>query len=99
MESFVLKWHSFKENLTGSFRKLRKDEDFFDVILVTEDDQSFKAHKVVLSAASDFFKSIFKRADHSKPLLYLCGVEYGQLAHIMNYICDCEVLGTGWALG
>ena len=91
MESFVLKWHSFKENVTGSFSKLRKEEDFVDVILVTDDNQSFKGHKVVLSAASDFFKSILRRADHSNPLIYLCGVEYGQLVHIMDYIYEGEI--------
>ena len=84
MESFVLKWNSFKENVTGSFSKLRKEEEFCDVILMTEDDQSFKAHKVVLSTASDFFNSILRRADHSKPLIYLCGVEYGQLVQIVK---------------
>ncbi len=91
MESFVLKWHSFKENVTGSFSKLRKYEVFFDVILMTEDDQSFYAHKVVLSAASDFFKRILRKADHSKPLIYLCGVEYGQLVHILDYIYEGEI--------
>ena len=91
MESFVLKWNAFQENVSSSFSKLRKEEDFFDVTLVTEDAKLLNAHKVVLSAASDFFKTVLRRADHVKPLIYLHGVGSSQLVHIMDYIYEGEI--------
>ena len=91
MESFVLKWNAFQENVSSSFSKLRMDEDFFDVTLVTEDAKFLNAHKIVLSAASDFFKTVLRRADHVKPLIYLHGVGSSQLVHIMEYIYEGEI--------
>ena len=91
MESFVLKWNAFQENVSSSFNKLRMEEDFFDVTLVTEDAKFLNAHKVVLSAASDFFKTVLRRADHVKPLIYLHGVGSSQLVHIMDYIYEGEI--------
>ena len=91
MESFVLKWNAFQENVSSSFSKLRKEEDFFDVTFVTEDAKLLNAHKVVLSAASDFFKTVLRRADHVKPLIYLHGVGSSQLVHIMDYIYEGEI--------
>ena len=90
MESFVVKWNAFQENVSSSFSNLRKEEDFFDVTLVTEDEQLLNAHKVVLSAASDFFKTVLRRANHVKPLIYLHGVGSSQLVHIMDYIYEGE---------
>ena len=49
-EKLCLKWNDFQV----SFGELRDDTDFTDVTLACED-QSIKAHKVVLSACSPFF--------------------------------------------
>ena len=46
------------------------DKDFFDVTLACGDEQ-YKAHKVIFSASSPFFKSILCRNRHQHLLLYL----------------------------
>ena len=69
MEKFCLKWDHFQDNISKSFRNLRKEKDFFDVTLISEDDEVVLAHKVVLSASSEMFKYILRRADHSKPMV------------------------------
>ena len=54
-EKFCLRWNDFATNVSGTFRELREEEDFFDITLACEDDQ-IKAHKVILSACSPFFR-------------------------------------------
>ena len=91
MEKFCLKWNDFQVNASKSFSLLKKDQDFFDVTLISDDDKTFAAHKVVLAASSDFFKHILRRADHSKPMIYLSGINQRELTHIMDYIYEGEV--------
>lgn len=56
---FCLRWNNFQTNITSQFETLRQDEDFVDVTLTCEG-KSVKAHKVVLSACSPYFKELFK---------------------------------------
>ena len=59
-EKFCLRWNDFERNISGTFRELREDKDFFDVTLACDDDQ-IQAHKVILSACSPFFRTILRR--------------------------------------
>ena len=56
---FCIKWTNYQTNIVNSVGKLRKDDEFVDVTLVC-DDKSITAHKVILSACSDYFKQVFK---------------------------------------
>ena len=58
-QQFCLRWNSFHTNLASSFHALRQDEEFVDVTLAAEG-QLIKAHRVILSACSPFFKEILK---------------------------------------
>ena len=91
MEKFCLKWNDFQVNVTKSFRFLREEKDFFDVTLISDDEQHISAHKVVLSASSVFFKSILKAAQHQSPMIYLTGINSKDLQGIMDYIYQGEV--------
>ena len=51
-EKFCLKWNDFESNISGAFRELRDEKDFFDVTLACDDNQ-IKAHKVELGIFSD----------------------------------------------
>ena len=90
MERVCLKWNDFKTNVSNTFRRLKDETDFFDVTLVTEDEKFVTAHKVVLSASSEFFKNILKKADHSKPMIYLNEVEFKELSQVIDYIYEGE---------
>ena len=37
MDKFSLKWNDFQSNVAKTFSVLRKEEDFFDVTLVTDE--------------------------------------------------------------
>ena len=43
-EKFNLKWNDFHANVSSTFRKLRTTDDFFDVTLVSDDQQQMYAH-------------------------------------------------------
>ena len=85
-EKISITWNDFIENTTESFGLLRKEEDFFDVTLVSDDQKQLSAHKLILSACSGFFKSVLKNNPHSHPLLYLNGVSSSNLSLILDYI-------------
>jgi len=89
-EKFCIRWNDFENNVSGAFRELREEEDLFDVTLACEDDQ-IQAHKVLLSACSPFFRNVLCRNHHQHPLLYLKGVEFSELASILNFMYMGEV--------
>lgn len=58
-EHFCLKWNNFQTNIVSALCTLKCDEDFVDVTLSCEG-RSIKAHKVILSACSDYFRDVFR---------------------------------------
>ena len=91
-EKFCLKWNDFQSTVSTSFKSLRQEEDFFDVTLVSDDEVQMSAHKIILSACSSFFKSILRKNPHQHPLIYLSGVNSANLAYILDYIYQGEVM-------
>ena len=86
-----MKWNDFQFNVSKSFNTLRKEEELFDVTLVSDDEQHIQAHKMILSASSEFFKNIIKKSNHSNPLIFLSGVTSIELYRVMDYIYEGEV--------
>ena len=91
MEKFCLKWNDFQTTVSQSFGLFRREEDFFDVTLVSDDEVQISAHKLVLSACSTFFRSILTKNVHSNPLLYLSGVSSTNIGFILDYVYHGEV--------
>ena len=52
MDKFCLKWNDFQTSVTNSFSKLKKEDDFYDVTLVTDDNKQMSAHKLVIADES-----------------------------------------------
>merc|ERR1712126_73914 len=90
-EKFSLKWNDFKSNVSKSFGIFRNEEYLHDVTLVSDDQHQVTAHKLVLSASSDYFKNIFKTNKHSNPFLCLDGLSSRDLNNILDYIYNGEV--------
>jgi len=96
-DNFCLRWNDFAENVSGAFKELRTESDFFDVTLACTDSGSktLQAHKVILSACSNFFKSTFRQQTnankHPNPYIYLRGVTYTDLTSILDFIYNGEV--------
>ena len=58
-DQFCLRWNNFQLNIASALDSLKTDEDLVDVTLSCEG-QNVKAHKVVLSACSPYFRGVFK---------------------------------------
>ena len=89
-ESYSVKWEDYKNSIAASFGALRQDKHLFDVTLVTDDETVVSAHKIVLSATSSFFKSLFKRVTQKDPVIYLGSVSGKNLNYILDYVYSGE---------
>lgn len=54
-----LRWHNYSDSVTSALESLRYDEDFLDVTLAC-DGHTVRAHKLVLSACSAYFRKVLK---------------------------------------
>ena len=91
MEKFCLNWNGYDANIRDSLKKLRDNHRLFDVTLVSDDGQHIQAHKIILSAGSNFFSDIFSKSNHSNMLVYLKGISSVKLEPIIDFIYDGEV--------
>ena len=91
-EKLNLKWNNFHTNVSKSFSLLREEDYLQDVTLVTDEKKQMSAHKLVLSACSEYFKSIFQNnKKHSHPVICLPGLDCDDLKHILDYMYNGEV--------
>lgn len=58
-QQFSLRWNNYLHHITEAFDTLREDENLVDVTLCCEG-RKIKAHKMLLSACSSYFREIFK---------------------------------------
>ena len=85
-ENFCVKWGDFQDSVISTFGSLRKTCEFSDVTLACEDGQQVEAHKVILAASSPFFQKLLQRDRHPHPLVYMKGVNAGELAGIVDFL-------------
>ena len=90
-ENFSLKWNNFKTNIVANFGQLRNNGSFKDVTLVSDDQHTISAHRVVLSASSEYFNNILSNNFHSHPMLCLEGVSFEELGNVVDYIYYGEI--------
>ena len=91
-EKFCLKWNDFTSNVSNSFSRLRNETQLFDVTLMGNDQKQISAHKLVLSACSEFFKNIFINSSGNNNLvLFLDGVDAVGINLMLDYIYQGEV--------
>ena len=81
-----LQWSDFKENIANTFGILRKENDFADVTLVSEDGDQVESHKLVLSSSSRVFEKMLKGNKHSHPLIYMNGLKSEDLFAILDFL-------------
>ena len=86
MEKFRLKWNDFHSNVSKSFGLLRSEEYLHDVRLMSEDYHEVSAHKLVLSACSEYFRNIFKNNKKQDTLICLDGITNEDLKNVLDYI-------------
>ena len=82
---YNLKWNDFNAELSVAFGCLLEDADFIDVTLACEN-QSFSAHKVILSACSSYFKKLLRRNPCKHPIIILRDVSASVMDQIIHYM-------------
>uniref|UniRef100_A0A1B6HS16 BTB domain-containing protein n=1 Tax=Homalodisca liturata TaxID=320908 RepID=A0A1B6HS16_9HEMI len=89
-QQFCLRWNNFQSNFTSQFKALRLEEDFVDVTLACEG-KRIKAHKLVLSACSPYFKELFKGNPCKHPIIFMQDVEYEHLMNLVEFMYAGQV--------
>merc|ERR1719186_955847 len=86
LNKYSFSWKDFELSRNRRYKNLREDNDFTDVTLVCNDDKQIKAHKMILSCFSPFFKKMFLNNPHPQPLVFLKGVDLPDLDAILDFI-------------
>ncbi|KAM7348963.1 broad-complex core protein isoform 2-T4 [Cochliomyia hominivorax] len=89
-QHFCLRWNNYQSSITSAFENLRDDEDFVDVTLACEG-RSIKAHRVVLSACSPYFRDLLKSTPCKHPVILLQDVNFHDLHSLVEFIYHGEV--------
>ncbi|XP_055939034.1 longitudinals lacking protein, isoforms H/M/V-like [Argiope bruennichi] len=89
-QQFCLKWNNHMNNMMDVFKNLLSTESMVDVTLAC-DGLSLKAHKMVLSACSPFFQSLFLENPCKHPIVILKDMKYTELKAIIEFMYHGEV--------
>ena len=79
-------WARHSSNFARFSKELLCDDKLSDVILVSEDFTQFQAHKVILCASSDLFRTLFVSNPHPSPMLFLKGIRQEELQSILEFV-------------
>ncbi|XP_065203633.1 broad-complex core protein isoforms 1/2/3/4/5-like isoform X4 [Planococcus citri] len=90
LQHFCLRWNNYQNSITTAFENLRDDEDFIDVTLAC-DGKTLKAHRVVLSACSPYFRELLKSTPCKHPVIVLQDVVFDDLHALVEFIYHGEV--------
>ena len=85
-KGYNLSWDTYSECIKGMIQNMWKSDNFTDVTLVSDDKKQKKAHKFILSAFSDVFKSILENIPENNAVIYLKGVKYQELESVLEFI-------------
>ena len=86
-EKFNLTWKDFENCTSNSFRGFMSRQEFVDVTLMCDDSNQIRAHKVLLSACSEFFKNILVKTSHQQhTVMYIDSVTHQELQNIISFM-------------
>lgn len=89
-QQFCLRWNNYQSNLTCVFDQLLQSESFVDVTLACDGNQ-IKAHKIVLSACSPYFQSLFFENPCQHPIIIMRDVKWAELKAIVEFMYKGEI--------
>ncbi|UYV81336.1 hypothetical protein LAZ67_20000818 [Cordylochernes scorpioides] len=89
-QQFCLKWNNHHSNMLAVFESLLSTESLVDVTLACEG-KTMKAHKIVLSACSPFFLSLFEENPCKHPIVILKDMQFTELRAIITFMYKGEV--------
>ncbi|XP_012275183.1 longitudinals lacking protein, isoforms H/M/V isoform X2 [Orussus abietinus] len=90
MQQFCLRWNNHQPNFISVFSNLLNNETLVDVTLAAEG-RHLQAHKVVLSACSTYFQSLFTVNPCQHPIVILKDVKFSDLKIMVDFMYYGEV--------
>ena len=88
-----LNWDEFHSTVSKSFGSIRDEDYLADVTLIADDNSQVTAHRLVLSACSEYFKAIFKNNPAlPRPILCLEMVDGEALSQLLDFMYNGEVM-------
>ncbi|XP_026827406.1 mucin-5AC [Ooceraea biroi] len=90
MQQFCLRWNNHQPNFISVFSNLLTNETLVDVTLAAEGRQ-IQAHKVVLSACSTYFQSLFTMNPCQHPIVILKDIKFSDLKIMVDFMYYGEV--------
>ncbi|XP_077301256.1 protein bric-a-brac 1-like isoform X2 [Arctopsyche grandis] len=89
-QQFCLRWNNYQTNLTNVFDQLLQSESFVDVTLAC-DGHSLKAHKMVLSACSPYFQTLFFENPCQHPIVIMRDIKWPELKAAVEFMYKGEI--------
>ena len=89
-QQYCLRWNNHQHNLLSVFEDLLNHEAFVDVTIAC-DGLNLKAHKIVLSACSPYFQSMFYNTPDKHPVVFLKDVRYDEMKALLEFMYRGEV--------
>ncbi|XP_014470174.1 PREDICTED: protein tramtrack, alpha isoform isoform X3 [Dinoponera quadriceps] len=90
MQQFCLRWNNHQPNFISVFSNLLNNETLVDVTLAAEG-RHLQAHKVVLSACSTYFQSLFTVNPCQHPIVILKDIKFSDLKIMVDFMYYGEV--------
>lgn len=87
---FCLRWNNFGTTMTAALHTLHEGGDFVDVTLAA-DGMQLKAHKLILSACSPYFRDILKNNPCPHPVIILREVPIEDLEAVLAFMYEGQV--------
>jgi len=89
-QQYCLKWNNHQNNLLRMFQRQLCTEQFSDVIIAAEG-KSLRCHKMVLSACSTYFESLFSLYTEPNQIIILKDTPYQDIVAIVQFMYKGEI--------
>lgn len=89
-QQYCLRWKYHHSNLQVMFAQLLERESFCDVTLACEG-RTLRAHKIMLSACSTYFDSIFSKHEEKDPIVILKDVKFDDIKALVEFMYKGEI--------
>lgn len=89
-KAFHLRWDNHMESMRSLFERSYYDQAFTDVTISCPDGK-LQAHKLILSACSPYFETVFKDNPCKHPVLIFREIKHREMSTLLEYMYRGEV--------
>ena len=85
-------WETYDEDMREALHRMMIENVLTDVTLVSDDQIKIQAHKIILNASSPVFQTFISSfEDLPRAVIYLKGVKYEEMRHVLDFIYLGEI--------